>query len=191
MDGDGDINVTDVMNIVRYILGQSPKNAPAATVLKDADDLSFIPATDGCQLCLKEAEKFTACQMEIRLDGNAELKGLSTDSGHTALINKVGDGLYKVVLFSTQAKSLVPGKPVLTIRTSEPTDICLSEIMFTDKECRTCLFPETSSSLTNINQYSTEEGNSPTYNVQGIRVNSPQRGIFIRNGKKVVVRNQH
>ena len=31
-------------------------------------------------------------------------------------------------------------------------------------------------------------GNAPLYNLQGIRVTNPQKGIYIRNGKKVIVR---
>lgn len=41
---------------------------------------------------------------------------------------------------------------------------------------------------TGIRQVADAEGGSPCYNLQGLQVEKPSKGLYIMNGKKVVVK---
>ena len=43
-------------------------------------------------------------------------------------------------------------------------------------------------SATGIEQLTTGSGNETYYNLQGQRVNTPAKGVFVKNGKKVMMK---
>lgn len=50
------------------------------------------------------------------------------------------------------------------------------------------LYPDTSTDIVRIEQRPTSNDDDSYYTLQGIRTNAPTRGIYIRNGRKVVIR---
>jgi hypothetical protein len=77
-------------------------------------------------------------------------------------------------------KPLVKGS--LYIVGKEQTNAPELKVVFVDEE-------NTDENLTGIDEVKAENQNSDAiYNLQGVRVNNAQKGIYIMNGKKVVIK---
>ena len=87
-----------------------------------------------------------------------------------------GTGFYRV---PTEGTTLAAGRAYLTIPAETAASRSALMLAFDDEEETTGI----SASLTN-----SEEVNSAVYDLQGRRVEQPQPGLYIRNGKKVIIK---
>ena len=116
------------------------------------------------------------------------LKGVTTETNLSATtgsyVNYVlasgsnGTGFYRV---PTEGTTLAAGRAYLTIPAETAASRSALRLAFDDEEEATGI----DASLTNSEERIV---NSAVYDLQGRRVEQPQRGLYISNGKKVVVK---
>lgn len=199
MDGNGKVNVVDIMTIIDVIL-TSPRTVPMPlTAMTNYNShLILSPATVGTKsgtiLSLDGTERFTACQMDIRLDGSTTLRGIkllgTNASTHSVKYFHVGDDLWRVVVYSTKGAALESNAPLLQLITNGSQHASIENIEMCNTAFDTVKLDCMEGSATGIagTAVDTDTQQVPIYTIQGIRTDQPQRGVNIRNGLKVTVK---
>lgn len=192
MNGDGDINVADVMNIVLYILNQPSQNIQALGLPVTTDEVALAPTADGYALSLENAGAYSAFQMNVRLPQGCSLGGArmhDTNDGHRVDYQRLKDGSWNVVVWSMTGESLPAGTTLvdlLTDGTGHGT-AHVREILLSNSKCESFLASDVTFT-DGIEEVTNETNEAPFYNLNGAVVENPQKGVYVRNGKKVVVK---
>ena len=115
----------------------------------------------------------------------------SRDNGHSVRINELGNGQYCVVIYGAYGmpfRNSCTDLVRLQVAGNHGGDVSLSDIQVVDAQTNTFLLSDVSGIATGIESISTDTTNDGDwYTTQGQRVSTPTRGIYIRNGRKVVV----
>ena len=194
VDGDGIINVTDVMNVVGIILG-TPANAPAHAKAMPNDLLRISPTKDGCTLHTTfHTQKVTAMQMTVSLPDGCQLESANltgeASRTHKAMTRRIDDNHYNVVVFSTSGTTLSVDSQILNLGISGRGGMVnVENILCTNTDFETLLSNDISTVITGITAIIADcNSDAPVYNTQGQRMNKPQRGVNIYEGRKEVVK---
>ena len=193
INGDELINVADVMGIVRIIL-TSPSGAPAWAQQAEKELVCADATESGYVMRMGGEENLAACQMSIELPVGSSIHDLHL-AGSAAKTHRImsqrGDGnRWQVVVFSLDGHTLIPGEDLLQFSVDNGQGgITVTGVQFADSRAETILSPDLSAVPTGISGTVADKINvAPAYNASGQHVRASQRGLVIRNGRKVVVR---
>ena len=192
VNGDGFINISDVTAIINIILNTSAAHIPANARHATIDHLYVGKTGNGYDLCLDNTTGYTACEMTLQLpDGcrltKAHLTG-ECSKEHHVLTSHLGDGLYRVVVYSDDNNMLCNGESTLMHLTVEGPlgdDITLTSIVFVDGQNECVVFPDVTG-VTAISGVTTDSDDTPTYNLQGVPMHDNARGVHVRKGGKYI-----
>ena len=192
MNTDNYINMSDVTAIINIILHGSTSHIPANTRHATIDHLYVGKTGNGYDLCLDNTTGYTACEMTLQLpDGcrltKAHLTG-ECSKEHHVLTSHLGDGLYRMVVYSDDNNMLCNGESTLMHLTVEGPlgdDITLTSIVFVDGQNECVVFPDVTG-VTAISGVTTDNDDTPTYNLQGVPMQDNARGVHVRKGGKYV-----
>lgn len=191
VNADGRYDVSDVMGIVRISLTKDAQ-ASSGDIIKD-EGLFFYSQGNTYMLEMEKASVFTAFQAEIVLPIGCNLTDVKLckgcESSHQISYKDMGNGRFNLMVFSLDDKTFNnDGKLIQFNIEGTPTDeIIIDNILFTDSECKTTYFksPQNTTIVDNMEVDSDEQ---PYYNLGGVKTKTPQRGVFIQNGKKKTVK---
>ena len=200
VNNDGSINVTDVVLVIDVILGRTTLNRAAAI-----DEVGSIAITSlneqATTIALNNPTAYTAFQMDVTLPQGVSLEKVQL-TGRAALSHAVSasqqaDGSYRIVGFSMANEPFTGGSgDLLTLSLqgdaqSEAPAIAVGNVQFVTAS-------GIQHNLAGIEAYGEATGidaihNSQFtmdnyYNLNGQRVASPSKGIYVVNGKKMVVK---
>ena len=192
VNGDGFINISDVTAIINIILNTNAAHIPANARHATIDHLYVGKTGNGYDLCLDNTTDYTACEMTLQLpDGcrltKAHLTG-ECSKEHHVLTSHLGDGLYRMVVYSDDNNMLCNGESTLMHLTVEGPlgdDITLTSIVFVDGQNECVVFPDVTG-VTAISGVTTDSDDTPTYNLQGVPMHDNARGVHVRKGGKYV-----
>ena len=192
---DGWVNISDVTAIINIILHKVTANAPDNARQATLDQVFLQKAADGCDICLDNTAGYTACEMTLRLPEGCSLRNARMDSersdSHHVLIGNLGDGLYRLAVYSENNSAFSDGEPPLlhlTVNGTLGDNACLSNILFIDDQHSCVAFPDVEGITTGINGVDADSDNTPTYNLQGIPTQKTARGVHVRRGGKYVIK---
>ena len=82
------------------------------------------------------------------------------------------------------------GTPLLqfTVEGLQTDELSVDDILLTNQQYEEITLPGIQGVATGINELEVEEADAPIYSIQGIQTKTPTRGIYIQNGRKVVIR---
>ena len=182
MNNDGNIDVTDAMAMVLVILDSNVSGAPACAITS-YETLTLAPNANGFDITT--AGEFTACQMTVTLPEGGSISNVSTTAGGKAFVKRIADNRYNVVVYSQEGMPLTKDGSFIQLRTRGNTNgISIDNIQLTDRTLNTIILDETNG----IIEIANNEQSGDFYNIQGMKVKTPNRGIYIRNGKKQTVK---
>ena len=183
VNGDGSVDVSDVMGIVNIVLYTIPSNAPA---LATSDKLTATPTTSGVTLRLDNASRYTAMEMTVEIPQGAILTRafLCNPGDHHVKTHKLGNGLHRMVVYSISGETLSEGDALLHLDITGGGDVKVSDIVLANTFFET-LSPQ---EATGIIDLAGEANDAPTYDIQGWKVTSPNKGVYIQKNQKVVVK---
>ena len=194
VNGDNKISVADVMGIVKMVLSSGPKSAPHNAWQSMNDAMEMTAKGSELTLHLTGTGTYTASQMTLSLPEGCRLESArmvsSRSNGHSVQTSDLGNGQYRVVVYG--ASGLPFGNSCsdlvrLNVSGNHHGDISLSDIQVVDYHTNTVLLSDVSGIATGIESLSTDTtDDGDWYTVQGQRVTTPTRGIYIRNGKKEI-----
>ena len=192
VNADGKVNVSDVMSIVNIILSSTPMRTPSEYRM-GADNLYLTPnGGDTYGIRLDASEPYTACEMTLRVPDGCTLMDVSPAGGstsHKAVASDIGDNTYRLVVYTSQGEELsLSGKPLVNIRLDGDMrgQVYFSDIMLTNRLYENILLPDVECIPTGIDEITIDTGDTPIYNIQGMRIKAVKKGIYILNGKKYV-----
>ena len=194
--GDNEVSINDVNAIVSMVL-----NGPAAIAPNARESLTDMVALTArgshCSLHLDNSEPYHAFQLELVLPEGGSMGNVTLaegrSNGHHAEWSEVMPGRYNVVVYATNGEALRDGSTTalmhFDIAGCKADDVSVEGIQMIDGWCKTVLLPSTSGVATGISWVvddASEGSSSPYYNTVGVGSNTPQRGVNIKDGRKVV-----
>ena len=192
MNHDGEINISDLSEMVEIILN-SGNNAPKNIGVTGG--LRMESAGSECSLYLPDAGLYKGCQFLVRVPSGCRLSDVSVgagrESGHRVMYRQTGTGLYKVLVFSADGDEFedVPSALLrLTVDGQNGGAVELSDIRFTDTDFTEHGFAAVSSEVTGIGAVAKGASESTWYSLDGQKTAQPTKGVFVRDGRKIVVK---
>ena len=186
LNGDEEIDVNDVMAIVNIILNGG--NTPAAAIMAK-DKLVMTSNANGYNINLKASEVYTGCRMTIQLPEGCTLLDAKAANGVTVTANSLGDGVYRLVAFSQECKDINGEDALISLSVNGNCNdnASISEIYFTNPSFDLISFAPVEN-VTGIDELKAQTENAPAYNLQGVKAENLTRGVYVRDGKKFVVK---
>ena len=205
LNNDDEVNVADAVVLVNEIAGDvnfaKPHGAPRQDL---GDERLTLTENDGHSLSLSmESQRdYTAFQFDLYTNSDDNVMGLRLNTarknGHQLIYNKVDEGHYRVVALS-EANNAFNGAngELLNIQLDgfNTGDVTVGNIHFITTDGTDHRFDDISlSSVTGIESLtpdSFEKGDTNIYDLSGRKVSESsalQKGVYIVNGKKVVVK---
>lgn len=194
VNDDGFIDVADAMVIVKRILNNTA-NMPEMAYITKLDGLHTSGHGDFCLLSVDDISSYSAFQMKVSLPEGASLRNVElseeSSNGHSVKFNRLEDGSYNVVVFNLNGKMFRDNTGHLlrfTIDGASADELRMSEIQFTNANFETVGFSDVETLTDGIDTVTEHSDDTPVYNLQGQKTNARTRGIYIKNGKKIILK---
>ena len=205
LNGDGEVNVTDIVKVVSIIMSTNGNEASVrayVTDMADNDRLTLSVDDDNVfSLCLDNEDQYVATQFDLRLAEGQKLESISSNSnrgdGHIITYAKTGDNLYKVLVYSLTNESFAGNcGQLIDFMITGIGNVSIENIIFVTAGHQEKRFAPLGSGTTGIDRSeelrmkSEELATSQWYTLDGRKLNkqSSKKGIYIMNGKKLVVK---
>lgn len=208
VNGDGEVTITDCVAAIDLIAAQQTSGArrdtnigQRSTVNGQWSTTDFISASmqdNMLNVALDNERSYTAFQMVVSVPEGMTIGKATIDKmrgeEHQAVVRDLGNGQYLVAGFSADNDVLTGNNGrLLSIATNGKAsgDIVISNVEFATTEAEVYRLADAvvSGTPTSVQYVTTEsQQKSQTYDLQGRRVESPTKGLYIRNGKKVNVK---
>lgn len=205
LNSDDDVNVADAVVLINEIVGDvnfaKPHNAPH----QDLGDERLTLTENGdhsLSVSMESQRDYTAFQFDLYTNSEDDVMGLRLNTarknGHQLIYNKVDEGHYRIVALSV-ANNTFKGNngELLNIQLDgvNTDDVTVRNIHFITTDGTDHRFDDISqSSVTGIESLtpdSSEKGDTNIYDISGRKVSESSvlpKGVYIVNGKKVVVK---
>ena len=172
------LDIGDVILIVKFILNNSNDTPNSISRrIGEVTDLS----------------QYTAAQFQVKTAGNVDLRLVkSMEQTHQLMYQQKDANTYAVVVYSLSNQLMQPENGKI-IETDNNSDILSIENVTVATPTGETAYYQTLSATTGIEQIESENGNGTAviYDLKGNRLNNSKalnKGIYIVNGKKAVVR---
>jgi len=200
-DNDQHVTVADAVVLVNKLAnGQAEVNLDAPGYVMDDEETVMLTkdVNNVISLCLNSSFRYSAFQFDLTLPELSDVEQVQLTArrqGHQLVYNKVGDNTYRFVAFSIQ-NNIFQGTEgsVINILAGNPDceGISASNIRFITADGAIHLFdtveaaqPTAIAEVMSSGKTS-EEG--VYYTLSGMRVDRPGKGVYILNGKKVIIK---
>ena len=201
VNGDGEVDVFDVTKIISIILSHKGGYAtPRRTMNMATENVSLSANGNSIWMGVEQAERFTAFQFDVEVPDGTELADVSlvnANSSHQLQFAKMDENRYKVIglsldneLLSASADRVIE----LNLAGKVNGDVRFSNIMFVDSKAEKTFFIDNiltydTTGIYGVNMNQKLDG---IYDLSGRKLNIESnqlgRGIYIINGKKVVIK---
>ena len=193
MNSDGRIDVTDVMAIVIAILNKKTLDRGAMADACLSAPFSVLPTNEGLMLNIDNDGGYTACQMRVEVPDGEEVLNIlpgSNASGYSVMSQKIGRGVYNVVVCSLQGKELESEGPLLRLVTASGNacDVRVTEISMVNKDLHEVQVGDVEAVLSGIYAVGKDHSDGPAYRIDGVKCGSATHGLQVKNGRKYLVR---
>ena len=174
LNGDGEINVTDIVKMVTIIMsgdGGSSRRAAAT---------SGNLVISGHNIQLRNAENYIAAQFDINLSDGQSISDivLNVSSNHDLHWKMIDASTCRVVVYSmTNTAFGVNGDNLFNIFINGGQRATISNELLIK-----------AGNTTGIDAIRKESENGKVYDLNGRQVKTPRKGVYIINGKKMVVK---
>lgn len=202
VNADSDVDVMDVTKIVGIILADNSSNAPRRAAMNRLalEDVQITVEGDGFLVDVERPEQYTAFQFDVEVPEGLSVTDVMLADGktkHNLHFAKKGLNTYTVVGLSL-ANELLPStaKGLIDIRLSgtQGGDVIVKNIMFVNPKGEKTYFNNKSVLVgtTGIYGVSTRQIPHSIYDLSGRKLDVDrsqlERGIYIINGKKVIIK---
>ncbi len=188
---DNVVSVSDAIAIIQYVVTVEPDpirpDVPDEDVAKLIEEMSHLrSATNGFDLTLGDLRDYTAFTADITLGDDATLLSASLGT-HSVATHSLGGGRYRIVAWSMDMAPIGAGA-VLRCKTTggNTSAVTLDHIRIVDMNTCEHAAPAVECTPTGIREVEADAAPVARYRIDGTRVSSPQRGIYIEDGRKVV-----
>lgn len=201
---DGEVNVTDIVKVVSIIMSANSSQAKmsaAQTEMTDNDQVQLVDNEDQTiSLTLNNEGGYVASQFDLVLSDNQSLESITLNNNrtdnHILTYTKTGENRYRVLSYSLN-NAIYGGHSgeLLDIKVAGSGDVSVEDILFVTAEETEKRFSPLHSVTTGISVTTKQAEAMDIYSIDGRLVHKQaksmdglERGIYIINGKKHIVR---
>ena len=172
-------------------------SAPMMRVEGDEQVSLTIDPNNVISLNLENIRRYSAFQFDLTLPEGTEVtmaQLTGRKNGHQLVYNKVGDNTYRIVAISLSGNSFRDFEGALVNIVASHTDaeaVKATNIRMITSNGVTHLFEDVEAAMpTDIAEVLTrgDSNNDTVYNLGGMRVERAGKGVYIVNGKKVIIK---
>ncbi|MBO4851473.1 MAG: dockerin type I repeat-containing protein, partial [Prevotella sp.] len=193
VNNDGSINITDIIGIVDIVL-YTPTSMPMD--YRTAMGRIVTRTTrGGYSLSLEGNEHYTALQMTVTLPEGATLTGVSLSGGNTShkvMHHQVDDNKYNVVVWTNEGEAFRETQDLIRLAVvGDRGRVTISDILLTNDMLETIVLPDADNiegTETGVGSFADNPSERDYYNIQGMKVTQPKRGIYIQGHRKVNIK---
>ena len=174
LNGDGEVNVTDIVMMVSIIM-----NGDGGSSRRAAATPSHLVINRN-NIQLRNADAYTAAQFDINLSDGQSINNvvLNVSSDHSLYWKMVDANTYRVVVYSmTNAAFRANSDNLFTVFMTGSQNATISNELLIKAD-----------GTTGIDAIRTEAENGNVYDLNGRQVKNPRKGVYIINGKKMIVK---
>jgi hypothetical protein len=174
LNGDGIVNVTDIVQMVNIIM-----NGNGASSRRAAATSSNL-IISGNNIQLRNADTYTAVQFDINLSDGQSISNivLNGSSNHSLSWKMIDAKTCRVVVYSmTNAAFRANSDNLFTVFMTGVQNATISNELLIKAD-----------GTTGIDAIRTEAENGNVYDLNGRQVKNPRKGLYIINGRKVIVK---
>ena len=183
LNSDGEINVTDIVKVVSIIMDTNSSNAP---LHRSAMNSNLTLSGKGLlkTAMVQHAEQFTAAQFDIILADGQDIDDISlnSNSDHYLTWKMTKEGTCRVLVYSlTNSVFDIEGGELMSISLSGVNGRIAVENM---------ILVSAYSNATGISKMTSDKSAENWYTLDGRKMDSQpsKKGVYIKNGKKLVVK---
>lgn len=183
LNGDGEINVTDIVKVVSIIMNTNSNSAP---LHRSAMNGNLTLSGKGLlkTAMVQHAEQFTAAQFDIILADGQEINDISlnSNSDHNVTWKMTKEGTCRVLVYSlTNSVFDIEGGELMSISLSGVNGRIAVENM---------ILVSAYNNATGISKMTSDKIVENWYTLDGRKMDSQpsKKGVYIKNGKKLVVK---
>ena len=198
LNNDNEVNVTDIVMMVNIIMsGGNARAKDEAPLLTNSNDRLTLEGTSyrELSLCLENNGRYVASQFDLCLSEGLSVESITLNgnrsNGHELSFSEIGHNRYRVIVYSLDNSpySGSHGELVNIRLMGGAGDIGVEDILFVTDGKSEKRFAPLHRSTTGIHALGIEaEREGELYNLKGQRVMQPREGIYIKDGKKVVIK---
>lgn len=185
---DGRLNGMDLVEEVDLVLSQDYTGMIMQKRAAAAEAVTLTGNNGNYQLGITSNQSFVLAQMIVEVAEGTTLTSVASDSRHVAAFRELAPNKYSVLCYSNSNMPFNDNNSMLTFKCTG--DMTISDVLLVDSNREGYWFNVvTSGDATGIRSIE----NSPStignyYNLNGQKVEKPAKGVFINNGRKVVVK---
>ena len=209
-NGDSRVNVTDIVEIVNYIMGNPSERFvfPAADVNDDGDvnvtdivgiiniimsDKSYAPSVSGRRAAeVLDLAQYTAAQFEVKVTDGTTVDKIrlveSMEQTHLLMYQKKDANTYVVLVYSLSNELMQPENGEI-IEIECNADAVIVENVMVVTPMGDAEYCETMPGTTGVRPIEDENTPAVIYNLKGNRIdNAKEKGVYIINNKKYIAK---
>lgn len=185
---DGRLNGMDLVEEVDLVLSQDYTGMIMQKRAAAAEAVTLTGNNGNYQLGIASNQSFVLAQMIVEVAEGTTLTSVASDSRHVAAFRELAPNKYSVLCYSNSNMPFNDNNSMLTFNCTG--DMTITDVLLVDSNREGYWFNVvTSGDATGIRSIE----NSPStignyYNLNGQKVQNPAKGVFINNGRKVVVK---
>ena len=193
---DEKINGLDLVKLVKLVLDQNiTQNASHAPAMRrNAPREGWLTLKDNGRgsltMGVDSSDGFLLAQCVVEVSEDMQLKNITADGSHVVAWQPIDERRYAVVTYSAKNDVFGTNGSLLTFDCSGKGTLMVSSVMLVDNERNERHFASTGLDVaTGLDAVETE-GKADAYDLQGRKMADDRlpKGVYIINGKKVVVR---
>lgn len=193
INSDGKINGVDLVKLVRLVMEQEEPEEGSSGIKAltpvSSETMTLESFGKDIRLGAESSEDFILVQCLVRVSEGMTMQYVTTDDEHTAAWLDLGDGRYSVLAYSTRNARFSDNTSLLTFRCSGEGSVSIGDVLLVDA-LRNGRKASKADIATDIREVGNEEPGT-VYDLQGRKLNdgyAARKGVYIVNGKKVLVR---
>ena len=162
----------------------------------DADDLSLEVAANGAlTMGVAAADRLILTQCVVELEEGMQLEGVTTDDSHTALCQPLDGNRYAVLVYSARNDAFASNAALLSFGIKGQGHVSVTDVMVVNEQRQAMYLAhagtDVATGIGNVNV----NADVDVYDLGGRKYGEGKlqngkltRGVYIMNGKKVVVK---
>ena len=199
MNADGEVDLSDAIIIIYKSLGviDSRSMQPANEIWYANDYLQMDADANGFSISLTNEGQYLGMQYDLVLPEGMTLEDVTLNksraAGHTVMWNRLEDGSYRVVAFSTNGTPFFGNTgELLNLRLSgnHAGQVRMENIFFVGIDLQKHLFEDLYLQTTGIceREKGIVKSGEAVYDLQGRKVTTPRKGLYLKGNNMYLVK---
>lgn len=196
VNGDGELDVADVVGIVNTVLDiryDDVKARKVSSAVNGGNEASLEQNDGLVDFLLNNSNTFCAFQFYMNAEDGLDCEKVTLSArakGHSVSMNKLSDGRYKVMCYSGGNNTFTGNEGELfnILIGGASGKLTLENLFFVTPGASKVKFGNLDIDVvpTGINSIDADANANAIFDLSGRRVQQPQKGVYIVNGKKIM-----